>query len=133
MKRRQFVKWGSLVFIPLLIGALLTGCGNSDDGSSTTSPATSSGLATLSLTDAPADDCTSVVISISSLIFKAESDTEETGDVVVVFDSPISVELSALSGGLSFPLLDEYAIPAGSYEMIPVSYTHLTLPTTPYV
>ena len=49
----------------------------------------------------------------------------------------ITVMLRLVAGGylvyLAFGLLQEYLKPAGGGKMVPVSYTHLTLPTTPYV
>jgi len=89
----------------LVLAALLTGC--SDDGPTT-------GLLTLAVTDAPVDDATAVVVEFTGIEVKPAGQ----GAVSFDYDAPRQIDLLALEGGLSAPLLDGVLVPAGEYAWI---------------
>lgn len=83
---------------------LLAGCG--DD------PQT--GKLSLAVTDAAVDDATSVVVTFSGV----ELQPKDGVPVSFVFDNPRQIDLLALQGGLSAPVLTDVSVPAGEYVWI---------------
>jgi hypothetical protein len=97
----------SLVRLSLLASALaLAGCGG---GSSSGS----SGALSLSITDAPLDEAKHVYVQFSGLELHGPGGTFE-----ISFTEPRQVDLLALNGGLSEPLLDTYTLDAGHYQWV---------------
>jgi hypothetical protein len=84
--------------------ALFAGCG----GESPT------GVITLSVTDAPVDGATAVVVSFLGV----ELQPMDGDRISVVYDTPRTIDLLALQNGLSVPLLDGVTVPAGGYSWI---------------
>lgn len=87
---------------------LLSACG----GSSTDSTA---GRMTLNITDAPVDHADAVVVQFSSVTLRPVAGDE------IVFDfsaEPKTIDLLALQGMASQPLIEDEAIPAGDYNQI---------------
>lgn len=72
------------------------------------------GRVSLMVTDAPVDDAEAVVVEFSSVILKRDSGE----DIAFTFDTPKSINLLALQGNLSQPLLENVEVPAGQYNQI---------------
>lgn len=87
-----------------LLAALLTGCG--DDAQT--------GKLSLAVTDAPVDGVTSVVVTFTGVELQPKGGSR----VDVTYDAPRQIDLLALQGGLSAPLLDGMDVPAGEYTWI---------------
>lgn len=96
----------------LLVSALLfglTGCGGGDDSAD-------QGRIKVSITDAPIDDASSVVVQFSAVAFKRAGEAAE-----IVRDLPPSVrqlDLLEYQEGRAALLLDNVTLPAGQYEWI---------------
>lgn len=96
----------------LLVSTLLfalAGCGGGDD-------APGEGKVKVSITDAPLDDASSVVVQFSAVAFKREGEAAE-----VVRNLPTSVrqlDLLQYQEGRAALLLDDVTLPAGRYEWI---------------
>jgi len=88
---------------------IFSACGGNGDGSKN-----ESGSISLNITDAPVDGANKVVVEFSGVTLKHDSGD----DLVFTFDPPKSIDLLALQGTLSQPLLEDETIPAGSYKQI---------------
>lgn len=86
-----------------------TGCGGGGGGGDG-----GTGTLTLSITDAPVDGATAVVVEFTGVELKPAGGGRVTFD----FDSPRQIDLLALQGGASEPLLDGVEVPAGNYSWI---------------
>ena len=98
-----------IAFIPILsilVTLLLSAC--SDSSSKSTAPIT------LNITDAPVDAAEAVVVEFTSVTLKSSGND----DLVFEFDSPKSIDLLALQGMASQPLIENEEIPAGEYKEI---------------
>ena len=82
----------------------LSGCFSGDDH----------GSFSLSVTDAPVDDATAVVVEFTGVSIKPADGQAE----VFNFDEPRSIDLLALQGNDSQALLEDELVPAGNYEWI---------------
>src|SRR5688572_16831857 len=72
------------------------------------------GELSLSITDAPVDGATSVIVTFLGVELQPAN-----GDrISVVYDAPRQIDLLALQGGLSEPLLDDLSVPAGPYAWL---------------
>ena len=61
-------------------------------------------------------------------------DTSDSLNVLVTIQNPNSATLDTISAGTSYPMTMDFVTFGQSNDGVqPVSYTHLTLPTTPYV
>jgi hypothetical protein len=72
------------------------------------------GRITLSVTDAPIDEATEVIVQFSRVAFEREDGTRE----VVVLDQPRRIDLRSLTGGASEVLVAEQNLPAGRYRAV---------------
>lgn len=91
----------------ILGGALaLTGCFDSDNADS--------GVLSLSITDAPVDDATAVVVEFTAVSIKPADGEAE----VFEFDEPRSIDLLTLQGNASEALLEDELVDAGDYEWV---------------
>lgn len=88
----------------------LAGCGGSGDDPAGT------GRASLSITDAPVDGATQVVIQFSSVAFKREGSDQEV--IQTLTPSPRQLDLLQYQQGRAALLLDGVTLPAGNYEWI---------------
>lgn len=88
----------------------LAGCGGGGD-----SPA-GNGRVDLSVTDAPIDDASSVVVQFRSVAFKREGDAAEL--VRDLSPSPRQLDLLEYQEGRAALLLDGVTLPSGRYEWI---------------
>lgn len=100
----------------LALGACSGGDGGDDSGDSINTAKFS-----LNITDAPVDNATAVVVEFTGVTLKPA----EGEDIVFEFDDPAtpeveveSIDLLALQGTLSQPLLTETEIPEGEYTQI---------------
>jgi hypothetical protein len=76
----------------------------------------SSGQVSLSITDAPVDDASSVVVQFSGVAFKRAGNSPET--VQNFTPSPRQLDLLEYQEGRAALLLDRVTLPAGDYEWI---------------
>ena len=88
----------------------LAGCGGGGDGGSST------GTVKLSITDAPVDNATSVVIQFSGVAFKRAGSAPEV--VQGLTPSPRQFDLMQYQEGRAALLLDGVTLPAGDYEWV---------------
>lgn len=72
------------------------------------------GRITLSVADAPVDDALEVVVQFSRVAFERDDGSRD----VVVLDTPQRIDLLALTGGRSEPLLSEHNLAAGAYRAV---------------
>lgn len=98
----------SLVVAVFSIALVVAGCGGGGgDGSAT-------GAITLAVTDAPVDGAKRVVVRFTGV----ELQPRDGDRVSFSFDPPREVDLLALQGNASQPLLDGAEVPAGDYSWI---------------
>jgi len=91
---------------------ILSACGGGDGGSDTQA----TGKMSLSITDAPVDDASSVVVQFSGVAFKREGSAPES--VQALSPSPRQIDLLQYQQGRAALLLDGVTLPAGQYEWI---------------
>ena len=96
----------TLISLSILSTLLVSGC--SDNSNQST------GLVTLNITDAPVDEADAVMVQFSSVTLKSA----DNDDLIFDFDTPKSIDLLALQGVASQPLLENVKIPAGKYNQI---------------
>lgn len=89
----------------------LAACGGGGDGSPD-----ANGRVSLSITDAPIDDATSVVVQFSGVAFKRAGSAPET--VQSLAPSPRQLDLLQYQQGRAALLLDGVTLPAGDYEWV---------------
>jgi len=95
-----------LSVLPVLATLLLSAC--SDSTSQSTAPIT------LNITDAPVDDADAVVVQFTSVTLRSSGNE----DLTFEFDTPKTIDLLALQGMASQPLIENEEIPAGEYNQI---------------
>lgn len=88
----------------------LAGCGGGGGGS-----APDTGRMSLSVTDAPVDDASSVVVQFSGVAFKREG---ESADAVRTLSPSRQIDLLEYQQGRAALLLDGVTLPAGRYEWV---------------
>lgn len=92
---------------PVLIATVLvSGCSGGDGGGT--------GRLSLSITDAPVDDAAKVVVQFTGVEVKPQGGEAET----FTFDEPRAIDLLALQGGDTAPLLEDVELDAGRQEWI---------------
>jgi len=100
---------------PIVLGLsafVLVACGGGDGGGGPEP----TGKVNLSITDAPVDDASSVVVQFSGVAFKREGATAEV--VQDLTSSPRQLDLLQYQQGRAALLLDGVTLPAGRYEWI---------------
>jgi len=95
-------------FLPFVVAAFLAACGGGGGGGSGT------GTLNVSVTDAPIDGATHVVVRFTGLELQRPGGDRLDFD----FETPRNVDLLALQGNASEPLLEDTEIPAGRYNWI---------------
>lgn len=100
----------SLVFsLVLVLSSLVAACGGDDSSGAAT------GTASMDVTDAPADDVTTVKLTISAVSLKPENGDPQ----YIEFDEPVVIEnLLALQEGNVAALLPDTRFPAGRYNWL---------------
>ncbi|MDX1348380.1 MAG: DUF4382 domain-containing protein [Thiomicrorhabdus chilensis] len=115
----------------LTLPILLTGCGG---GSGSVDSTSTTGTLNLSLTDAPIDEASEVVVEFSGVSIKkqtedtqtenttSEATEEDTADssewVNITFDTPVSINLLDLQGSQNYKLLSGQELQTGTYSEI---------------
>lgn len=99
----------------LLVSMILFALAGCSGGSGGGAPE-QAGRLTLSVTDAPVDDASSVVVQFSGVAFKREGSAPEL--VQDLSPSPRQLDLLEYQEGRSALLLDGVALPAGRYEWL---------------
>jgi hypothetical protein len=100
--------------IALFLSCLTTfGCGGSSDDSDDVA-ATQRGTLSVAITDAPVDNATAVYVQFTGVTVKPQ----QAEAIEHSFDSPLDVDLLALSGGESTLLLSAESVPAARVEWI---------------
>jgi len=94
---RQYL-WVLLALAALL---LISSCNSSSDN----------GLLSLSLTDAPVDGATNVVVDITAI----QAIPQNGSPITYTFSQPQQVDLLQLQQGVSTPLLNDWSLPPGQY------------------
>lgn len=97
-------------FVVSMIVFTLAGCSGGGGGSA------DAGRMSLSITDAPVDDASSVVVQFSGVAFKREGEAAET--VQNLSPSPRQLNLLEYQDGRAALLLDGVTLPAGKYEWV---------------
>ncbi|HEY5761286.1 MAG TPA: DUF4382 domain-containing protein [Steroidobacter sp.] len=116
MDENQVRMTGSIIFSltwTLLVSALLfalAGCGGGGDDPP------GEGMVKVSVTDAPLDDASSVVVQFSGVAFKREGEAAEV--VRNLSPSVRQIDLLQYQEGRAALLLDDVTLPAGRYEWI---------------
>lgn len=109
---KKFLLSCMFVAVVAVMASLIQGCGGGGDGSAVAPEA--SGRLTLGVTDAPVDGATAVVVKFTAIELKPEN-----GNAFSVDLRPAqSIDLLALAGGGSRPLLQDHAVPTGRYEWV---------------
>ena len=93
---------------------LLVGCGGSSNEQVGEFSTGQMGEFSLNVTDAPVDGATAVVVEFSGVTLKPAGGSA----IEFIFDVPKSIDLLALQGMDSQPLLDGVEIPAGQYNQV---------------
>ena len=93
---------------------LVSACGDNDSSSSTLD---TTGSVSVSITDAPVDNATSVIVEITGIELKQAGQENE----VFEFDPPRQIDLLALQGGITESLLDGETVSAGDYQWMRLS------------
>jgi hypothetical protein len=96
-------------FVVSMILFALAGCSGGDGGSDT-------GRMSVSVTDAPVDDASSVVVQFGGVAFKREGEAPEV--VQNLSPSPRQLNLLEYQEGRAALLLDGVTLPAGRYEWV---------------
>ncbi|WP_196139114.1 DUF4382 domain-containing protein [Aliikangiella sp. G2MR2-5] len=92
--------------IALALGVSLVACGGSDSDQT--------GTLALSVTDAPIDGATEVVVTFNGVEIKPQNG----GSTIINFDEPKTIDLFALQNGETAPLLQNTTLDAGEYNWI---------------
>jgi len=91
----------------VLLAFGLAACGGGGSGTGT-------GSLTVAVTDAPVDGAAHVVVRFTGIELKPAGGNR----LSFVFDTPRDIDLLALQGNASEPLLDQVEVPAGNYNWI---------------
>jgi hypothetical protein len=81
---------------------------------------TQNGFLTLSITDAPIDDAIEVRVQFDGVELKPSSSEES---ITLTFNPPMSIDLLALQGQNSVPLLTNQTLPTGTYDWLRLNIT----------
>ena len=101
----KFISLASIIALTLV----MAGCGSSSQDSGDT------GSMSLSITDAPIDDASSVVVQFSEVQVRG---AESSQNLNFTFDPPKSIDLLTLQGTATEALFIDEAVPAGVYDEI---------------
>ncbi|MDH3588934.1 MAG: DUF4382 domain-containing protein [Gammaproteobacteria bacterium] len=107
-------------FVSVLASALVvTGCGSGSGGGVADEVQPTTGRVSINITDAPVDAAHKACLVFDSAEFKHADDTVD--NQLVEFQPPVALDLLALQGTNSAPLLVGAEMPAGHYNWIRLS------------
>ena len=105
----------------------LTACSSGGDAETTVAGGgrggTEYGFITLSITDAPIDNATEVWVQFDGVEFMPSSESPGQPSILIMFDSPISINLLELQGTNSKALLTNEILPTGKYDWVKLNIT----------
>ena len=105
----------------------LTACSSGSDLSTTVAGGgrggTEYGFVTLSVTDAPIDYATEVWVQFDGVEFMPSSDSADQTPILVMLDSPMTINLLELQGSKSQALLTNEILPTGNYDWVRLMVT----------
>jgi len=81
------------------------------------------GFISLSITDAPIDYATEVRVQFNGVEFMPSSESPDQPPILIMFDSPISINLLELQGTKSRALLTNEIMPTGKYDWVKLKIT----------
>ena len=108
----KLISFASIIALTLV----MAGCGSSsEDSSDTGQDSSDTGSMSLSITDAPIDDASSVVVQFSEVQVRG---AESSQNLNFTFDPPKSIDLLTLQGTSTEVLFTDVEVPAGVYDEI---------------
>lgn len=118
-------------FVITCIGAVyilsLTACSSGGDTTTTVAGGgrggTEYGFISLSVTDAPIDNATEVWVQFDGVEFMPSSESPQQNPILIMFDTPISINLLELQGKNSKALLTDEILPTGLYDWLELKIT----------
>jgi hypothetical protein len=106
---------------------ILTACSSGGDAETTVAGGgrggAEYGFITLSITDAPIDYATEVWVQFDGVEFMPSSESPGQPPILIMFDSPISINLLELRGTNSKALLTNEILPTGKYDWVKLKMT----------
>jgi len=81
------------------------------------------GFISLSITDAPIDNATEVRVQFDGIEFMPSSESPEQKPILIMFDTPMSIDLLELQGTKSKALLTNEILPTGVYNWVRLKVT----------
>jgi len=118
-------------FVITWIGAVcimsLTACTSGGDATTTVAGGgrggTEYGFISLSVTDAPIDNATEVWLQFDGVEFMPSSESPQQNPILIMFDTPMSINLLELQGNNSKALLTDEILPTGIYDWLKLKIT----------
>jgi len=81
------------------------------------------GFISLSVTDAPIDNATEVWVQFDGVEFMPSSESHQQNPILIMFDTPMSINLLELQGTKSKALLTNEILPTGIYNWVKLKIT----------
>lgn len=103
-----------LLTLSILSSLVIAGCGGPASEDASGRSGVPNGALTLSITDAAVDNAAEVWVQFSAIELKPA----DGPSITYTFDTPLSVNLLSLQGGLSQDLFNSIVIPSGEYNWI---------------
>ena len=105
----------------------LTACSSGSDLSTTVAGGgrggNEYGFVTLSITDAPIDFATEVWVQFDGVEFMPSANSADQTPILIMFDTPVSIDLLQLQGSKSKDLLVNEILPTGHYDWVSLKVT----------
>ena len=105
----------------------LTACSSGGDAETTVAGGgrggTEYGFISLSITDAPIDNATEVWVQFDGVEFMPSSGSKDQNPVLIMFDTPMSINLLELQGTKSKALLTNEILATGHYDWVQLKIT----------
>lgn len=118
----MFMKNFVIKYLSIACILSLTACSSGSDVSTTAAGGgrggTEYGFITLSITDAPIDYATEVWVQFNGVEFMPSSESHNQTPILVMLDSPLTINLLELQGNKSKTLLTNEILPTGLYDWV---------------
>jgi hypothetical protein len=105
----------------------LTACTSGGDATTTVAGGgrggTEYGFISLSVTDAPIDNATEVWVQFDGVEFMPSSGSSQQKPILIMFDTPMNINLLELQGTKSKALLTDEILPTGIYDWLELKIT----------